>query len=156
MPPFPPLSPFTDHQAAAPLEGAHGMRSRFLPVDQLDDETFAPRIVQVAGAMPGLTVADLMAVGFSPPAEMGMWQYDFSDPTGPQVTQRGTCEGGAGSGGVRRGAVGTHAVRERSRLFPHSKRRWIRRLSDSCVLYSSSLKFAGRDWAGRGGGTSLV
>lgn len=23
------------------------MRSRFLPVDQLDDETFAPRIVQV-------------------------------------------------------------------------------------------------------------
>ena len=34
-------------QNAAPLEGAHGMRSRFLPVDQLDDETFAPRIVQV-------------------------------------------------------------------------------------------------------------
>lgn len=34
-------------QNAVPQEGAHGMRSRFLPVDQLDDETFAPRIVQV-------------------------------------------------------------------------------------------------------------
>lgn len=61
------------------------MRSLFLPVDQLDDETFAPRIVQVAGALPDVTVADIMAVGFTPPSEMGMWQYDFSDPGGPQV-----------------------------------------------------------------------
>lgn len=98
------------------------MRSRFLPVDQLDDETFSPRIVQVAGAMPGLTVADLMAVGFSPPAEMGMWQYDFSDPTGPQVAQCGALEGGAGSGGVRRGAAGTRAVHDGSRqLSPKEK-----------------------------------
>ena len=27
------------------------MRSRFLPVDQLDDETFAPRIVQVCACV---------------------------------------------------------------------------------------------------------
>ncbi|CAN0511103.1 unnamed protein product [Ectocarpus sp. 12 AP-2014] len=61
------------------------MRSRFLPVDQMDDEVFAPRIVQVAGALPEITVADIMAVGFTPAPEMGMWQYDFSDPEGPQV-----------------------------------------------------------------------
>ena len=42
---------------------------------------------QVAGSLPDITVADVMAVGFSPSAEMGMWQYDFSDPTGPQVCQ---------------------------------------------------------------------
>ncbi|CAB1100338.1 unnamed protein product [Ectocarpus sp. CCAP 1310/34] len=70
---------------AAPLEGAHGMRSRFLPVDQMDDEVFAPRIVQVAGVLPEITVADIMAVGFTPAPEMGMWQYDFSDPEGPQL-----------------------------------------------------------------------
>ncbi|CBJ33396.1 conserved unknown protein [Ectocarpus siliculosus] len=70
---------------AAPLEGSHGMRSRFLPVDQMDDEVFAPRIVQVAGALPEITVADIMAVGFTPAPEMGMWQYDFSDPEGPQL-----------------------------------------------------------------------
>lgn len=40
---------------------------------------------QVAGSLPDITVADVMAVGFTPSAEMGMWQYDFSDPTGPQV-----------------------------------------------------------------------
>ncbi|CAM9894059.1 unnamed protein product [Ectocarpus sp. 13 AM-2016] len=61
------------------------MRSRFLPVDQMDDEVFAPRIVQVAGALPEITVADIMAVGFTPAPEMGMWQYDFSDPEGPQL-----------------------------------------------------------------------
>lgn len=61
------------------------MRARFLPVEQLDDETFAPRIVQVAGALSDITVADIMAVGCTPPPEMGMWQYDFSDPSGPQV-----------------------------------------------------------------------
>lgn len=32
-----------------------------------------------------ITVEDIMAVGFTPAAEMGMWQYDFSDPSGPQV-----------------------------------------------------------------------
>lgn len=65
------------------------MRSRFLPVDQLDDETFTPRIVQVAGALPDVTVSDIMAVGYTPSPDMGMWQYDFSDPGGPQVRSRG-------------------------------------------------------------------
>lgn len=62
------------------------MRSRFLPVEQLDDETFAPRTIQIAGALPDITVADIMAVSCNPPSEMGMWQYDFSDPSGPQVS----------------------------------------------------------------------
>lgn len=70
---------------AAPSEGAHGMRSRFLPIEQLDDQAFAPRIVQVAGALREISVADVMAVGTSQPAEIGMWQYDFSDPHGPQM-----------------------------------------------------------------------
>lgn len=61
------------------------MRSRFLPIEQLDNQDFAPRIVQVVGAMREISVADVMAVGASPPAEIGMWQYDFSDPEGPQV-----------------------------------------------------------------------
>lgn len=44
---------------------------------------------QVAGSLPDITVADVMAVGCTPSAEMGMWQYDFSDPTGPQVRWNG-------------------------------------------------------------------
>lgn len=65
------------------------MRSRFLPVEQLYDDDFAPRTVQVAGALGDITAADVMAVSTSPPAEMGMWQYDFSDPKGPQVNPLG-------------------------------------------------------------------
>lgn len=61
------------------------MRSRFLPVLQMDDQEFPPRMVQVAGSLREIGVQDIMAVGTSPPAEMGMWQYDFSDPNGPQV-----------------------------------------------------------------------
>lgn len=70
---------------AAPTEGAHGMRSRFLPIDQLDEQTYAPRTVQVAGVLPELTVKDILAVGCTPAPGVGMWQYDFSDPDGPQV-----------------------------------------------------------------------
>lgn len=57
---------------------------------------------QVAGALPEITVADIMAVGCTPAPEMGMWQYDFSDPEGPQVTDKTTavtvvvCGGGGG------------------------------------------------------------
>ncbi|CBJ33398.1 conserved unknown protein [Ectocarpus siliculosus] len=43
------------------------------------------RMEQVAGALPEITVAYIMAVGFTPAPEMGMWQYDFSDPEGPQL-----------------------------------------------------------------------
>lgn len=61
------------------------MRSRFLPIDQLDEQTYSPRIVQIAGALQDVTVGDIMAVSVTPPPEKGTWQYDFSDPEGPQV-----------------------------------------------------------------------
>ena len=34
---------------------------------------------------PGVTKEEVTAVSSSPPAEMGQWSYDFSDPEGPQM-----------------------------------------------------------------------
>mmetsp|Transcript_4998 Transcript_4998/g.7326 ORF Transcript_4998/g.7326 Transcript_4998/m.7326 type:complete len:181 (-) Transcript_4998:35-577(-) len=63
----------------------HGQGSCFLPLRQLDQEYHAPRIVQIAGAYPGITVDEFNSVTSEPPAEMGQWSYDFSDPDGPQM-----------------------------------------------------------------------
>lgn len=63
----------------------HGENSCFLPLDQCDEEYYAPRIVQIAGVYPGITKDEFNAVTSSPPAELGQWTYDFSDPDGPQM-----------------------------------------------------------------------
>jgi len=63
----------------------HGESSCFLPLLQNDDEYIAPRIVQIAGAYPDVDVETYISVSSEPPAEMGQWTYDFSDPTGPQM-----------------------------------------------------------------------
>jgi len=63
----------------------HGENACFLPLKQLDNDYYAPRILQIAGAYPGLTHEEFSAVTSEPPAEQGQWQYDFSDPDGPQV-----------------------------------------------------------------------
>jgi len=63
----------------------HGQESCFLPLQQLDQDYYAPRIVQIAGSYPGLTKEDFFAVSSEPPAEVGQWMYDFSDPEGPQM-----------------------------------------------------------------------
>ncbi len=42
-------------------------------------------LCQIAGSYPGLTKEELNAVTSEPPAEMGQWGYDFSDPDGPQM-----------------------------------------------------------------------
>mmetsp|Transcript_23793 Transcript_23793/g.31109 ORF Transcript_23793/g.31109 Transcript_23793/m.31109 type:complete len:228 (+) Transcript_23793:101-784(+) len=66
-------------------EGLHGTGSRFLSVIQLKSDEVQPRIVQIAGVYPGLTIEEFNAPVSSPPAERGMWQYDFTDPDGPQM-----------------------------------------------------------------------
>mmetsp|Transcript_96933 Transcript_96933/g.279799 ORF Transcript_96933/g.279799 Transcript_96933/m.279799 type:complete len:217 (+) Transcript_96933:191-841(+) len=63
----------------------HGQNSCFLPLKQLDQDYFAPRIVQIAGAYPGLSKEDFFAVTSEPAPEQGQWTYDFSDPDGPQL-----------------------------------------------------------------------
>jgi hypothetical protein len=63
----------------------HGENSCFLPTFQLDQEYNAPRIVQIAGAYPGLSREDFFAVSSEPSADQGQWTYDFSDPDGPQL-----------------------------------------------------------------------
>lgn len=63
----------------------HGENSCFLPLLQLDQDAYTPRIVQIAGSYPGLTRAEYYAVSSEPPAVPGQWTYDFSDPDGPQV-----------------------------------------------------------------------
>lgn len=63
----------------------HGSNSCFLPIQQLDEEFFAPRIVQIAGMYPGLSKEALLATTSEPAAEIGQWAYDFSDPNGPQL-----------------------------------------------------------------------
>ncbi|EEC50938.1 predicted protein [Phaeodactylum tricornutum CCAP 1055/1] len=63
----------------------HGQNSCFLPLRQLDQDYYAPRIVQIAGAYPGLTKEEFYGVQSEEAAEVGQWSYDFSDPEGPQV-----------------------------------------------------------------------
>mmetsp|Transcript_28887 Transcript_28887/g.35133 ORF Transcript_28887/g.35133 Transcript_28887/m.35133 type:complete len:231 (+) Transcript_28887:110-802(+) len=64
---------------------AHGENSCFLPLVQLDQDFYAPRIVQIAGTYPGLTVEEFEAVTSEPAPAAGQWTYDFSDPDGPQM-----------------------------------------------------------------------
>lgn len=63
----------------------HGENSCFLPLEQLDQDYYPPRIVQIAGSYPGITAEEYLAVSSEPPAPKGQWSYDFSDPDGPQV-----------------------------------------------------------------------
>lgn len=72
------------HSTTKELAG-HGENSCFLPLKQLDQDYCAPRIVQIAGAYPGLSIQDYYAVKSEPTAEFGQWGYDFSDPDGPQL-----------------------------------------------------------------------
>lgn len=72
------------HSTAKELVG-HGENNCFLPLKQLDQDYCAPRIVQIAGAYPGLSIQDYYAVKSGPTAEYGQWSYDFSDPDGPQL-----------------------------------------------------------------------
>lgn len=68
------------------FEGSrHGDNSCFLPLRQLEQDYYAPRIVQIAGAYPGLTREDFFAVTSEAVPEQGQWTYDFSDPDGPQL-----------------------------------------------------------------------
>lgn len=46
---------------------------------------YAPRIIQIAGAYPGLTKDEYMSVQSEQAPDPGMWAYDFSDPDGPQM-----------------------------------------------------------------------
>jgi hypothetical protein len=63
----------------------HGQNNCFIPLNQLDQDYIAPRIIQISGAYPGLTREEFFAVSSEPPAEQGQWTYDFSDPDGPQL-----------------------------------------------------------------------
>mmetsp|Transcript_15612 Transcript_15612/g.43085 ORF Transcript_15612/g.43085 Transcript_15612/m.43085 type:complete len:242 (-) Transcript_15612:86-811(-) len=63
----------------------HGQNACFLPLKQLDQDYYNPRIVQIAGAYPGLTKEQFMGVTSEPSPEQGQWTYDFSDPDGPQM-----------------------------------------------------------------------
>jgi Rubisco Assembly chaperone C-terminal domain len=63
----------------------HGQGACFLPLKQLPSDYYAPRIIQIAGAYPGLSRADYESVQSEPAADVGQWSYDFSDPDGPQL-----------------------------------------------------------------------
>ena len=78
----------TQFASTEPLQmsgSLHGQNACFLPLKQLDQDYFAPRIVQIAGAYPGITREELMAVTSEPVPGKGQWTYDFSDPDGPQL-----------------------------------------------------------------------
>lgn len=63
----------------------HGQSSCFMPLLQNDEDYIAPRIVQIAGAYPGVDAETYLSLTSEPPAELGQWSYDFSDPGGPQL-----------------------------------------------------------------------
>ena len=66
-------------------EGSHGTGSRFMPLLQNMPDDMSSRMVPVAGVYPGITAEELKAPLSSPAAPIGMWQFDFSDPEGPQL-----------------------------------------------------------------------
>eukprot|EP00640_Fibrocapsa_japonica_P006508 CAMPEP_0113943122 /NCGR_PEP_ID=MMETSP1339-20121228/19190_1 /TAXON_ID=94617 /ORGANISM="Fibrocapsa japonica" /LENGTH=183 /DNA_ID=CAMNT_0000947899 /DNA_START=201 /DNA_END=752 /DNA_ORIENTATION=- /assembly_acc=CAM_ASM_000762 len=66
-------------------EGTHGVGNRYMPCTQLRNIDIQPRIIQVAGVWPDLSPEDVMAPQSSPAPPSGTWQYDFSDPDGPQM-----------------------------------------------------------------------
>lgn len=63
----------------------HGTGSRFLSISQLKGDELMPRIIQIAGIYPGITAQELMAPSSTEAPGYGRWQYDFSDPEGPQM-----------------------------------------------------------------------
>jgi hypothetical protein len=75
----------TSLQSSTTTGNLHGQGACFLPLKQMDMDYLAPRIIQIAGAYPGLTREDFSAVSSEPAAEKGQWTYDFSDPEGPQL-----------------------------------------------------------------------
>jgi len=82
------LSVQSEHQQVSAAGGGslHGQNSCFMPLQQLDSDAYMPRVVQIAGAYPGLTRQDFEAVTSEPsPERQGQWTYDFSDPDGPQL-----------------------------------------------------------------------
>ena len=46
---------------------------------------YTSQLHQIAGAYPDVDVETYLAVSSDPPADMGQWSYDFSDPEGPQM-----------------------------------------------------------------------
>ena len=71
--------------SAAAEGGLHGQGSCFMPISQIRDTELYPRMIQVAGALPGLTVEGFLAPQSEESQGYGTWQYDFSDPDGPQM-----------------------------------------------------------------------
>lgn len=63
----------------------HGENACFLPLKQFEQDTYAPRIVQIAGSYPGITREEFFSVQSEPAPPMGQWTYDFSDPDGSQL-----------------------------------------------------------------------
>jgi hypothetical protein len=54
-----------------------------MPLRQFDQDSHAPRIVQIAGGYPGLTREEFDSVHSEPSPVQGQWTYDFSDPDRP-------------------------------------------------------------------------
>ena len=75
----------SDYVAAGGAGNLHGQNTCFLPLQQLDNDEYMPRIVQIAGAYPGVTPQEFYAVSSEPSPAQGQWTYDFSDPDGPQL-----------------------------------------------------------------------
>ncbi|KAL7543935.1 hypothetical protein ACHAXR_013361 [Thalassiosira sp. AJA248-18] len=69
----------------ASVGNLHGESACFLPLLQNDEQYIAPRIVQIAGAYPEVNTETYLALSSEPSPELGQWEYDFSDPDGPQM-----------------------------------------------------------------------
>jgi hypothetical protein len=65
--------------------GYHGENFKFMSILKGSSDDHFPRIVQIAGAFPGLTPEDIMAPSSTPAADPGSWTYSFPDPDDPNV-----------------------------------------------------------------------
>lgn len=58
----------------------HGENSCFLPLKQLDQDYYAPRIIHIAGSFPDVTREEFDSVTSEPSPDQGQWVYEISDP----------------------------------------------------------------------------
>jgi len=71
--------------ASSVKAGVHGQGFHFMPMSRPGRNEHYPRILPIAGVLPGITIDELMAAPSMASAPKGTWAYDFSGVTGVQL-----------------------------------------------------------------------
>jgi len=63
----------------------HGENFKFMPLSKLSRDEYFPRVIQIGGVYPGVTLDEYYAPKSSKEVSPSMWSYEFPDPDGPQL-----------------------------------------------------------------------